>query len=205
MLSKTSNKRSTLFSAFIGWINHVIYTLKYSARSAMSSHVQNQTSKWHNPIWWWLGKRCVTSLPYFNLLHLCHPCLREASTFTVRGDKRIGRKYNKVVYREYTSAEFTERKTRTAPESHLGVLGPILHAEVGDTIEVTFKNLASGKFSMHPHGLFYRYARGAMRTLKQLQQVLCAIQVLCLLLPTKRDHTQPKSQKMPHKSAQSPR
>ena len=90
--------------------------------------------------------------------------LREASTFTVRGDKRIGRKYNKVVYREYTSAEFTEKKTRTAAERHLGVLGPILHAEVGDTIEVTFKNLASGKFSMHPHGLFYRYAWGPMRT-----------------------------------------
>ena len=123
----------------------------------------------------------------------------------MQGDKRIGRKYKKVVYREYTSAEFTERKTRTATESHLGVLGPILHAEVGDTIEVTFKNLASGKFSMHPHGLFYRYAWRAMGTLKTLEQVLCTIQLLCLLLPTKKDHTQPISQKMPHESAQSPR
>lgn len=79
----------------------------------------------------------------------------EASTFTVPGDKRIGPKYKKVVYREYTSATFTKRKTRTMDESHLGILGPILHAEVGDTIEVTFKNMASRKFSMHPHGLFY--------------------------------------------------
>ena len=84
----------------------------------------------------------------------------------MRGDKRIGPKYQKVVYREYTSAQFTERKTRTVEEKHLGLLGPILRAEVGDTIEVTFKNMASlRKFSMHPHGLFYRYAWGAMETL----------------------------------------
>lgn len=78
----------------------------------------------------------------------------------MRGEKRIGPKYKKVVYREYTSAEFTKRKTRTAAERHLGVLGPILHAEIGDTIEVTFKNNAFRKFSMHPHGLFYRYVKG---------------------------------------------
>ena len=96
---------------------------------------------------------------YFDLFYLCHPSFREASTFTVPGDKRIGPKYKKVVYREYTSATFTKRKTRTMDESHLGILGPILHAEVGDTIEVTFKNNASRKFSMHPHGLFYRYLR----------------------------------------------
>ena len=105
-----------------------------------------------------LSTPCVNSLPYFNLFHLCHPSFREASTFTVRGEQRIGPKYKKVVYREYTSPLFTKEKTRTADESHLGVLGPMLHAEVGDTIEVTFKNMASGKFSMHPHGLFYRYA-----------------------------------------------
>ncbi|KAL9973401.1 hypothetical protein ACROYT_G019857 [Oculina patagonica] len=79
----------------------------------------------------------------------------EAETFTISGDKRIGRKYKKVVYREYTGAEFTEQKPRTAAEKHLGILGPMLHAEVGDTIEVVFKNSASRRFSMHPHGLFY--------------------------------------------------
>ena len=106
-----------------------------------------------------LTKHCFPWLTYFGLFYLCHPSFREASTFTVQGEKRIGRKYKKVVYREYTGAQFKERKTRTATENHLGVLGPILHAEVGDTIEVAFKNLASRKFSMHPHGLFYRYLK----------------------------------------------
>ena len=82
----------------------------------------------------------------------------EAKTFTAGGDDRIGRKYKKVVYREYTDAQFKKQK-RTAADKHLGVLGPILRAEVGDTMEVVFKNTASSgmKFSMHPHGLYYRY------------------------------------------------
>lgn len=81
----------------------------------------------------------------------------EAKTFTAGGDDRIGRKYKKVVYREYTNAQFKEQKERTAADKHLGVLGPILHAEVGDTMVVVFKNMASSgmKFSMHPHGLYY--------------------------------------------------
>ena len=88
---------------------------------------------------------------------MSHFCFSEAKTFTISGDKRIGRKYKKVVYREYNSAQFKVQKKRTAAEKHLGVLGPMLHAEVGDTIKVVFKNMATGRFSMHPHGLYYRY------------------------------------------------
>ena len=47
------------------------------------------------------------------------------------------------------------RKTRTEAEKHLGVLGPMLHAEIGDTIEVTFENMASRKIIVHTHGLYY--------------------------------------------------
>ena len=63
------------------------------------------------------------------------------------------------MYREYTDAQFKEQKERTPAQKYLGVLGPILRAEVGDTMEVVFKNMASSgmKFSMHPHGLYYRY------------------------------------------------
>jgi FtsP/CotA-like multicopper oxidase with cupredoxin domain len=35
------------------------------------------------------------------------------------------------------------------------LLGPILRAEVGDTIKVVFKNNTDFPASMHPHGLFY--------------------------------------------------
>ena len=46
-------------------------------------------------------------------------------------------------------------ENRTEAEEHLGVLGPMLHAEIGDTIEVTFENMASRKIIVHTHGLYY--------------------------------------------------
>jgi FtsP/CotA-like multicopper oxidase with cupredoxin domain len=43
---------------------------------------------------------------------------------------------------------------------HLGLAGPILRAEVGDTIKVVFKNNATHPFTMHPHGVFYAKESG---------------------------------------------
>ena len=38
---------------------------------------------------------------------------------------------------------------------YLGILGPILRAEVGDVLRIHFTNRASRNFSVHPHGVFY--------------------------------------------------
>lgn len=71
----------------------------------------------------------------------------------MQGSGRIGRKYYKAVYREYADNTFT--KTKQHPE-YLGILGPIVRAEVDDTIIVVFKNLAKTySYSVHPHGVFY--------------------------------------------------
>lgn len=83
------------------------------------------------------------------------PC-RFAPRYTVPGPHFIGRKNKKAIYREFTSGEFTEQKQRTTEEEHLGIMGPMIKAEVGDTIEVVFKNLATKKYSIHPHGILYR-------------------------------------------------
>ena len=78
-----------------------------------------------------------------------------AKSFTERGAHRIGTVYRKAIYREYTDATFTKLKPRPPEWEHLGMLGPVLRAEVGDTIKVVFKNNASRPYSMHPHGVFY--------------------------------------------------
>ena len=71
----------------------------------------------------------------------------------MQSSDRIGRKYYKAVYREYTDDTFT--KTKEHP-TYLGILGPILRAEVDDTIKIVFKNLAKTyNYSVHPHGVFY--------------------------------------------------
>ncbi len=75
--------------------------------------------------------------------------------FIEQAKDRIGRTYHKAIYREYTDATFTTLKKRTPAWEHLGLLGPVIHAEVGDTIKVFFKNNGTQSYSLHPHGVFY--------------------------------------------------
>ncbi len=75
--------------------------------------------------------------------------------FAVRSPHRIGSLYHKVMYREYTDNTFQTLKPRPPDQQYLGLLGPIIHAEVGDTIKVVFKNNASRPYSVHPHGVLY--------------------------------------------------
>src|SRR5581483_8713302 len=44
---------------------------------------------------------------------------------------------------------------RPADEQYLGILGPVIHATVGDTIKVVFRNTCPFPTSVHPHGVFY--------------------------------------------------
>jgi len=77
------------------------------------------------------------------------------SEFTVSGPHRIGSKYLKAVYREYTDGTFSQLKPRPPQQQYLGLLGPIIHAEVGDTVKIVFRNNASRPYSIHAHGVFY--------------------------------------------------
>ncbi|XP_054549465.1 coagulation factor V isoform X1 [Talpa occidentalis] len=63
--------------------------------------------------------------------------------------------YRKVVFRKYLDNSFTRRDPQGEYEEHLGILGPIIRAEVDDVIQVRFKNLASRPYSLHAHGLSY--------------------------------------------------
>src|ERR1051325_9476987 len=79
-----------------------------------------------------------------------------AKVVTEHGPHRIGTVYRKAIYREYTDGSFSTLKPQPAGSEYLGMLGPILRGEVGDTIRVVFKNNATHPFSMHPHGVFYK-------------------------------------------------
>lgn len=76
-------------------------------------------------------------------------------TWLEQGPGRIGRVYRKALFREYTDASFTQLKPRPPEWEHLGALGPPIYAEVGDTIEVVFKNNTRYAFSVHAHGVLY--------------------------------------------------
>ncbi|XP_069825746.1 ferroxidase HEPHL1 isoform X1 [Dendropsophus ebraccatus] len=91
---------------------------------------------------WELGKHNVTE-------HEQSP----GHIFVSSDENRIGSKYKKVVYREYTDGHFTEQKKRSAEEKHLEILGPFIRAEVGDSILIVFKNKASRPYSIYAHGV----------------------------------------------------
>ena len=81
-----------------------------------------------------------------------------AKLYMEHGPHRIGHIYKKAIFREYTDATFAKLKPRSPEWEHAGMLGPILHAEVGDTIKILFKNNGTHPYSMHPHGVFYEKA-----------------------------------------------
>lgn len=45
---------------------------------------------------------------------------------------RLGGKYWKVVYKEYTDKSFTLKKKQTSAETHLGILGKLLHVDLNN-------------------------------------------------------------------------
>jgi FtsP/CotA-like multicopper oxidase with cupredoxin domain len=96
-----------------------------------------------------------------------------AKDYAQRSLHSLGRVYRKAAYREYTDGTFEHLKPRTPQDAYLGIVGPIIHAEVGDTIKVVFKNRGTHPYSMHPHGVRYEkasegaaYADGAATSLK---------------------------------------
>lgn len=68
---------------------------------------------------------------------------------------RIGTTYKKALYREYTDGTYQRLAIRSSEWRHLGILGPLLRAEVGDRIRIVFKNKTRFHVSIHPHGVFY--------------------------------------------------
>jgi hephaestin len=78
-----------------------------------------------------------------------------ADKYVQAGPDRIGSIYTKCLYRGYTDATFTHQIPRPADEQYLGLLGPVIRAQVGDTIKVTFRNRCSFPASIHPHGVLY--------------------------------------------------
>lgn len=85
----------------------------------------------------------------------------EEEESTTSGPKRLS--YLKAVYHEYTDASFKTLKPRAVEWEHLGILGPLIRAEVGDTVRVFFKNNTKIFCTMHPHGLAYtKESEGAL-------------------------------------------
>jgi len=86
------------------------------------------------------------------------PYDERARLFVENDAGHIGRVFKKAVYREYTDSSFSVLKARGPEWAHLGIVGPVLRGEAGDTLKIVFKNNAHYPFSMHPHGVLYDHS-----------------------------------------------
>uniref|UniRef100_A0A8C7JD97 Coagulation factor VIII n=1 Tax=Oncorhynchus kisutch TaxID=8019 RepID=A0A8C7JD97_ONCKI len=71
-----------------------------------------------------------------------------------RGMRKFLMEYKKVVFRAYSERDFQIPVTRGELQEHLGLMGPIIKAEINDLLTVTFKNMASRPYSLHLHGVY---------------------------------------------------
>ena len=79
----------------------------------------------------------------------------DAGVFVERSRERIGSRYRKALFRGYTDATFKTRLDQGERWEHLGMLGPVIHAEVGDVVEVVLRNDTRRPVSLHAHGMRY--------------------------------------------------
>uniref|UniRef100_A0A3P9KGY4 ferroxidase n=1 Tax=Oryzias latipes TaxID=8090 RepID=A0A3P9KGY4_ORYLA len=73
--------------------------------------------------------------------------------YLTQSSTRIGAKYKKAVYTLYKNESFTERLENAQIKNELGILGPVIRAQIRDVIKIIFKNMASRPFSIYPNGL----------------------------------------------------
>jgi len=87
----------------------------------------------------------------------------EEDFYVKAGDYRIGKVFKKAIYHEYTDGTFKTLKSRPPEWEHLGILGPLIRAEVGDVIKIIFRNNVDFPATVHPHGVFYdKASEGAL-------------------------------------------
>uniref|UniRef100_A0A672TBP4 ferroxidase n=1 Tax=Sinocyclocheilus grahami TaxID=75366 RepID=A0A672TBP4_SINGR len=75
------------------------------------------------------------------------------SKYLKQGPQRIGKKYKKAVFTQYKDGAFKERAEDKQRKKELGILGPVIRAQIRDVIKIVFKNKASRPYSIYPHGL----------------------------------------------------
>jgi FtsP/CotA-like multicopper oxidase with cupredoxin domain len=135
-------KHASLAVVFVCLANCLFSTRTFAEGKTRAYYVAVDEINWdYMP----MGMDQMTGKPYDHM----------AMMWAEQGKNRIGKVYRKAVYQEYTDSTFKTLKKRSPEWEHLGLLGPVFRAEVGDTIQVFFKNNGTKSYSMHPHGVFY--------------------------------------------------
>jgi len=142
---------AVLALAVVALVATVVVTLRVALPGAHAAPAASQTRVYFiaaDAVQWNYapdGTNDITGQPFDDV----------ASVFTAARPDRVGTVYTKSLYREYTDGSFGTIKPRPAAWEHLGFLGPVIHAAVGDKVRIVFKNNLARPVSIHMHGLLY--------------------------------------------------
>lgn len=76
-------------------------------------------------------------------------CIHRRQEKSLQSDRES--KFTKVVFREYPDSSFSSPNMRGEMEEHLGILGPIIKAEVGQSIMVRLAAPSCHKYNLNRH------------------------------------------------------
>ena len=81
------------------------------------------------------------------------PIFRISDKYFSTTNNRIGGKYKKARFHQYSDSSYNTKSPLPHPDRHLGLLGPVIRAEVGDTIDVTLYNKLTHPVSLYLQGV----------------------------------------------------
>ena len=92
-----------------------------------------------------------------------YPYFRASANYFTKDYNRIGGKYVKARFHRYTDSSFATKTLIPEHEKHLGILGPIIRAEVGDVVRVTLRNKSPNPVSIFLQGVSLNKSQDGMR------------------------------------------
>lgn len=87
---------------------------------------------------------------------------RPSATYFTEDFNRIGGKYIKSRFHRYTDSSFTVKASIPEANKHLGILGPVIRAEVGDEIQVTLLNKSPSPVSLYLQGVSFNKSQDGL-------------------------------------------
>jgi hypothetical protein len=132
-------RKTALFVACALLLSGCSFTEKFNSPKTRKYYIQAEEVNWdYAP----QGKNVITGKPFTS----------EEAVFTKSSPSSLGSKYRKCLYKAYTDASF---KFPIVQSAYMGFLGPTIYAEVGDRVEIEYKNTCSFGNSIHVHGFTY--------------------------------------------------
>eukprot|EP01096_Ripella_sp_DP13-Kostka_P008680 TRINITY_DN324_c0_g2_i2.p1 TRINITY_DN324_c0_g2~~TRINITY_DN324_c0_g2_i2.p1 ORF type:complete len:507 (+),score=208.25 TRINITY_DN324_c0_g2_i2:128-1522(+) len=129
----------------VGLIAAIVLPISFEGASTRTYYIAAERVEWNYTPFNWDFVRSAPLDPTNN-------------PYATSSNSSIGSTYFKARYIGYTDETFTTPSEVSILDTHLGLLGPVIRAQVDDVIHVHFKNKLDFPVSIHPDGIRFEKA-----------------------------------------------